>query len=557
MKTQIIAADLGGAKGDFSMEHKTRTKALSWLLSLAMLFSLVPGVSLTAYAAEPINLSTLTDNYTANDGDVLTGTLGGNYKISIADGATVTLNDVIINGTNDTNCRWAGITCEGDATIILSGTNIVKGFYYYYPGISVPVEKTLTIKGSGSLTASPFDGGGTENSFGAGIGAFYQNNSTSFACGNIVIEGGTINARGGKQGAGIGGAYYNGCGNITITGGTVTATGGKWAPGIGGGFKTGGGNITITGGTITATGGEKCPGIGAQRGSFTPNLGDITITDGVTSVTATGGNLAPYSIGASTECSCGTITIGGTVTGNISTNPYTYPLPHTHSFTYSASGDTITATCSAAANHADNQNFIATLSIGAPANLAIDDTAKAAVITDENQIQGTATVSYYAADASGNKTGSALTEAPTAAGTYWAEITLGADSNTATAHVVYEITNPEYNITLPTDLVGGTVTADKTSARYGDTVTLTVTPETGFTTATSAHMPRSSRRRGQPSLNRPPPLRKWGTIFSRQRGTPGRKRRRSRPRRRRSKRRMRGSPSRARSSARRTTGSQR
>ena len=35
------------------MEHKTRTKALSWLLSLAMVLSLIPGMSMTAYADAP------------------------------------------------------------------------------------------------------------------------------------------------------------------------------------------------------------------------------------------------------------------------------------------------------------------------------------------------------------------------------------------------------------------------------------------------------------------------------------------------------------------------
>ena len=37
------------------MKHKTGTKALSWLLSLAMLFSLVPGMGLTAYAADEVS----------------------------------------------------------------------------------------------------------------------------------------------------------------------------------------------------------------------------------------------------------------------------------------------------------------------------------------------------------------------------------------------------------------------------------------------------------------------------------------------------------------------
>ena len=50
-------------------------------------------------------------------------------------------------------------------------------------------------------------------------------------------------------------------------------------------------------------------------------IGDIIITSGVTSVTATKGASSPYCIGAT---NCGTVTIGG-VTGAITTSPYTYP----------------------------------------------------------------------------------------------------------------------------------------------------------------------------------------------------------------------------------------
>ena len=58
----------------------------------------------------------------------ITGTLGAKVKISIADGAAVTLRNADINGENWESCSWAGITCMGDATIILKGTNTVKGF---------------------------------------------------------------------------------------------------------------------------------------------------------------------------------------------------------------------------------------------------------------------------------------------------------------------------------------------------------------------------------------------------------------------------------------------
>ena len=77
-----------------------------------------------------IDLSTISTDFTAKDGDILTGTLGANLKISIADGATMTLLNANINGTNYYLYTWAGLTCLGSATIILADgtTNNVKGF---------------------------------------------------------------------------------------------------------------------------------------------------------------------------------------------------------------------------------------------------------------------------------------------------------------------------------------------------------------------------------------------------------------------------------------------
>ena len=271
-----------------------------------------------APAGPTLNLATVTEATTVGNGYTVTGALGANVQISIAEGATVTLDGVTINGENDGD--WAGITCEGDATIILSGTNTVKGFSEDYPGIYVPENKTVTIQGSGSLTAS-------SNGYGCGIGGGYE-----IACGNIVIAGGTITATGGDfAAAGIGGGDSNSCGTISITGGTITATGGESAPGIGGGYGGQCGDISITGGTINANGGESAAGIGSGNSG---SCGDITITNGVTSVTATKGEGADYSIGASNYGSCGTVTIGctldgggnpvGGTTGQISTSPYTY-----------------------------------------------------------------------------------------------------------------------------------------------------------------------------------------------------------------------------------------
>ena len=143
----------------------------------------------------------------------------------------------------------------GDATIILEGTNAIKGGYEDYPGLFAAENATLTIKGTGSLDAS-------SNGYAAGIGGGYK-----MACGDIVIEGGTI-----------------------------TATGGTGAAGIGSGGST----------------------AGTQA-----SCGNITITSGVTSVTATKGRNAQNSIGAGEGSTCGTVTIGG-VEGAITDSPYTY-----------------------------------------------------------------------------------------------------------------------------------------------------------------------------------------------------------------------------------------
>ena len=241
----------------------------------------------SAVASNIVYLNYLTENYTATNGQTLTGTLGANVKVSIAAGATVTLDNASINAAGTwTTGNYAGITCLGNATIILSGTNTVKGFFDEYPGVYVPESYTLTIQGTGSLTAS-------SNGFGAGIGGGYD-----LSCGNIEIQGGTITATGGDGCAGIGAgnAVYNvaSCGNITISGGNITANGGESGAGIGTGFN----------GTCL----------------------NITINNTVTSVTATKGSNAPNSIGAGEGGTCGTVTIGG-VTGAISTSPYTYPAP--------------------------------------------------------------------------------------------------------------------------------------------------------------------------------------------------------------------------------------
>ena len=212
---------------------------------------------------------------TANDGDIIyqrVNTSATDKTITIPDGATVTLAGVNISATGS-----AGIICSGTAIINIEGANTVTAVTENYPAVQVgPTDKTLTIQGSGSLTAT-----------------------------------------GALSGAGIGGVKHINCGNIVIIGGTITAKGGDYAAGIGSGqgYVLGGvlkgscGTITINAGTIVSTGGHAGAGIGS---GFYSKYGSIVISDGVTSITATSGYEAQAPIGkGNQDQGSGSVTVDG------------------------------------------------------------------------------------------------------------------------------------------------------------------------------------------------------------------------------------------------------
>lgn len=256
-------------------------------------------VTVSATFKQLVDLSTITSDTTIPDGYIVIGTLANSVKISIAAGATVTLKNVSINADGSlASADHAGLVCEGDATIVLAdgSTNDVKGFMDGPSGVHVLPGFTLTINGSTGVLNASTKGGG------AGIGSGY--NGGQRAGGNIVINGGVINATGGNLGAGIGSGGRSTIGNITINGGTITAVGGGHSAGIGCGDTNKSGS--------TLAGVSQC--------------GDITIANTVTKVTATKGSGAAHSIGKgnnSGDAVCGTVTIGGTE-GYISDSPYTY-----------------------------------------------------------------------------------------------------------------------------------------------------------------------------------------------------------------------------------------
>ena len=270
-------------------------KIMTRLLSLVLLGTFIPSFVLaetwdlgkgdiTVTATETSQTVSQVNGETKDDPDpVITssGKTENTVIINAGENATakVTLENVNIDVSSNSE---AAITTQGqgDVTLNLSGNNSVQSGEYH-AGIHKENTGNLTVTtpegGTGSLNATGGKGGA-----GIGGGSTVGNSNGN----NITISGGTIVATGGEYSAGIGGGGIrnsNNASNITISGGDVTANGSSYAAGIGGGNGGSGTDIEITGGIVAATGGAQGAGIG---GGKVGNGSNITVSGGT--VIATG-----------------------------------------------------------------------------------------------------------------------------------------------------------------------------------------------------------------------------------------------------------------------------
>ena len=209
--------------------------------------------------------------------------------------ANVTLSGVNID-VRDKGKAAVSTTGEGNVNIELNGSNALKSGHSH-AGLEKNNDGNLTIQDKdkdGSLNAK----GGQD---GAGIGG-----GSSGAGSDITITGGKVTARGGNYGAGIGGGAYGNGSDITVTGGEVTANSGNYGAGIGGGGWGNGNNISISGGKVTATGGTFAAGIG---GGMHRDGNDITISGG--EVSAAGGRCGAGIGGGLDARGSGDVTVSG------------------------------------------------------------------------------------------------------------------------------------------------------------------------------------------------------------------------------------------------------
>jgi len=224
----------------------------------------------------------------------LSGTVSSDFSVIVEKSCTLTLE-----GYSASNSQSPIVVSDGATLTLLIGegtsslTGATTGTHGNHAGIEVQPGGTLIIdkvEGASDEACILNAKGGNDS---AAIGA---NDNSS--CGNIVINGGTINAESGDEAAGIGGGNINTSGDFTI------------------------GTITINGGIVTAKGRDRGAGIGVGlvQHSCTVTAEGIYINGGVVNASdMNDGRAAGIGTG---EVSQGTVTVneivitGGTVTAS-------------------------------------------------------------------------------------------------------------------------------------------------------------------------------------------------------------------------------------------------
>ena len=310
---------------------------------------------------------------------------------------------VIIENTNTIENGYGGIYSSDSLNIKGSGTLNIKSTNN---NTAIYSESDLTISESVNITAEA-----------AGFAGIYVDKLTLESTGEINVKGSTW------------GLYTNG--EIKITNGDVTAEGG--ASGIG---EKGGGAPLVIGTNA------KLIAIGGNYGAIYHGSSDYRkVQNDIAGVAWTNkeGTEGRLPIAVSTE--------GQPI--SYLYHKVEFPVSHTHSFTYSASGATITATCS---NTDENctlddgtaqHNHTATLTIAAAGGAYDGTTAFSATVTNNIPAVGgdmVGNIEYYKVNTEGATTGGTVqVSAPVNAGYYYANVTLTSESNSYTAVKAFTI----------------------------------------------------------------------------------------------------------------------
>ncbi len=245
----------------------------------------------------------------------------GDVNLYLADGLNISPNYQSVLA--DVNCPAIDIEDNGGTVNLISkpGAKIQFGSYRYAAAIQKDGLKTkLVFKTEDESKPGTINAKVSGSSCAAAIGAHFKDIRRFYTeTGNMVFESGNIVAEGGRNAAGIGGAYNTILvKGITVTGSAnIKAYGHHFGAGIGSGFGADEvDEINIEGGTIKAIGGNESgyggAGIGYggwEHGNVT--RGTITISGGT--ITAQGGVRGAGIGGSATSCPDKILITGGTI----------------------------------------------------------------------------------------------------------------------------------------------------------------------------------------------------------------------------------------------------
>ena len=511
------------------MKRLTMKRVLS--VMLVMILTLLPGITMTAYAADVVSYVYYTqDGNTAirhTDGSRSTYTtvtdsttswsngwyvVNSNVTVSNRISVTGTVYLILCDGYKLT--AKAGITVTGNNHLVIYGQDAGTGALQAtgsngYSGIGGGQSQAggkLTIHGgnvnaSCSSWASGIGGGygkagGTTTIYGGTVtvssagwaaaigGSTTQGGANRGAGGTTLIYGGTVTATSNYEDAAIGGGRYAAGGITKIYGGNVTATSkGSNGTGIGGGQDGAGGTTEIHGGNVTVTGSGAGAGIG---GCGSTAGGGTTIIDGGT-VIATGGASAAGIGSGNASTTQGTLNIAsdmvvraGTSSANLpcldypdTRSRYAKIWPHNHSsISYSVSGNTLTGTCSETNCNFVNNQF--TLLVNAD-DAVYDGTPHGGTLATGNLLHGLTEIKEITgltladSDITFWQGETKLSGVPVNVGVYTAKLTVNLDG---TDYTIFK----EYNIkpTVTYDANGGTGAPVDSNSPYLPNATVTV-----------------------------------------------------------------------------------
>ena len=448
-----------------------KKRLLSVFLCLCMVFSLVPA---TVWA-ETTNGHThyLCGGSTCNG----SGHENETYKTTFEKEIKQEGNTLKIGGES-----WAPTKGSNDTFYILpTGTYYLGSDISPEYTIKIENNVTLCLNGHKITAADGMDaiymtGGSFTLTDCKGVGTITHASSKTGR--GVYVSSGTFNMYGGSitgnkaqdaQGRGGGVYVYSGSGTFNMSGGSIT---GNRATGDGGGVYKSGSNssFNMSGGSITGNNAYKSDyistfggGVCVGSGIFTVS-GEVTVTDNTKGGTKgadgkfTGDTKNNVYLPTGKTITIGTdklsegAQLGVTVSGDYGDYPFTSGwnanmsdktpsdyfisdtdgyvaklngselkmVTHVHNWTYTASGDTITATCKNCSNNNGNDFSGGSVTIQKPEKTKFNDGK------DENaKVESVGWFGKAPSVAYAVKDGNALSAAPVNAGTYTAGITLG------------------------------------------------------------------------------------------------------------------------------------